>query len=92
MVTPLFNFKAYLSSICPGEQFDISILTGGLVNVTVRVTRIRPALKTSHPAVSDASTFIIKYAPGYIASIGETAPFTQYRQALSSSSFLMADD
>ena len=77
----LFNFQAYLASKCPGEQFEISVLTGGLVNVTVRATRIGPSLDSSPFSLAEASSFIMKYAPGYIASIGEEAPFSEFRQA-----------
>ena len=81
MGSQLFNFETYLASKCPGEQFEISVLTGGFVNVTVRATRIGPSLNSSLFALAKAPSFIMKYAPGYIASIGEEAPISEFRQA-----------
>jgi hypothetical protein len=76
-----FDFKGYLASICPEDEFDICVLTGGLVNHTIRATR-RTATggKTGPSVIRDKPSFIIKYAPGYIAALGESAPFSQYRQ------------
>jgi len=68
--------------LCPGEQFSISVLTGGLVNVTVRATRTSPALETSLESIRNKPSFILKYAPGYIAAIGDSAPFSQFRQVV----------
>lgn len=81
MASTIFDFETYLASICPGEQFSISVLEGGLVNVTVRALRVSSALETSLSELADKESFIMKYAPAYIAALGKSAPFSQYRQA-----------
>lgn len=83
MGSACFDFKAYLASLCPGEEFSIAVLTGGLVNVTVRATRTSPALETAYPKLRNESSFILKYAPAFIAAMGESAPFSQFRQVKS---------
>jgi len=88
-----FDFKEYLASTYPGEEFEICVLAGGLVNFTVRARRISDARRTgSHATLRDKSSFILKHAPGYIATIGESAPFTQFRQVCSvSGRYLIID-
>jgi hypothetical protein len=86
-----FDFKEYLRSICPENEFEISVLTGGLVNFTVRAHR-KSAVGNAGPLTLRGKTSVIlKHAPSYIATIGESAPFSQYRQVCSLSSFLSID-
>ena len=80
MASPTFDFQAYLASLCPREHFSISVLTGGLTNLTVRATRTSPAPGTSFAGIRDVHSFVLKYAPGYIAWIGDSFPFSQFRQ------------
>lgn len=75
-----FDFEAYLKPICPGEQFRVTVLTGGLVNITVRAIRTSPTVETSLTNLRNESSFIMKYATPYIAALGESAPFSQFRQ------------
>jgi hypothetical protein len=75
-----FDFEAYLESVCPGEQFTITVLTGGLVNLTIRAVRTSPALDTCLPSLRNESSFILKHSTPYIAALGESVPFSQFRQ------------
>jgi len=89
-----FDFHNYLREIDPAYIYQIDRLTGGVVNVTVRAskTALAPTLgaveQPSGTASLDLSrgrfpghgTLILKYAPPYIASIGEGAPMSQTRQ------------
>lgn len=72
----LFDFASYLLKLDPSQSYTVKQLTGGVVNVTVR------AIKTHANAgrFPDHRTIILKYAPPYIAGIGENAPFSQIRQ------------
>ena len=58
----------------PGDcKWGVTRLSGGLVNVTVR----------AHARCGDCksrSSVIIKYAPDFVAAIGEDAPFGTFRQ------------
>ena len=56
----------------PQGTFQLSQLAGGLINETVR-------------AFCRHGSFIMKYAPPYIAAIGPSAPFGQERQVRFSS-------
>jgi hypothetical protein len=87
-----FDFETYLESLCPGELFTLSLLTGGLVNVTSRATRVSTVLDTCLPSLRNESSFILKYAPPYIAALGESAPFSQFRQVLPLNQKLTADN
>jgi hypothetical protein len=86
-----FDFKEYLRSICPEDEFEVSVLTGGLVNFTVRAHRTSAVGNTGPLTLRDHTSFILKHAPSYIATIGESAPFSQYRQVCSLSNFLTID-
>ena len=79
-MSPPFDFKEYLAAICPEDQFDISRLTGGLVNFTVRACRTSVGGNTGPPAIREEQSFILKQVPSYIATLGESAPLSQYRQ------------
>lgn len=76
-----FDFTSYLSSLYPGEEYQIQVLLGGLVNHTVRARRTDTADTPAKSGSADGpETAILKYAPPYVASIGEDAPFSQDRQ------------
>ncbi|KAH6705237.1 hypothetical protein BKA61DRAFT_739656 [Leptodontidium sp. MPI-SDFR-AT-0119] len=72
-------FGAYLSEIDPSQSYVIEAVTGGLVNWTSRATK----LPCSSPGkFGNHKSLILKYAPPYIAAIGESAKFSPYRQTI----------
>jgi hypothetical protein len=73
----LFDFEPFLSAIDPLQRYEIQPLTGGLVNVTVRATKVSGHSSGLFPA---HGSLILKYAPPFVAAIGESAPFSQDRQ------------
>ena len=75
-------FSNYLSTLYHGDAFDIQVLSGGLVNHTVRATRKETPSRTATDSDSSnlPSTVIVKYAPPFVARIGPEAPFSQDRQ------------
>jgi hypothetical protein len=56
-----------------GGKWDVTKLSGGLINVTVRAVRRRGDHKSWRSA-------IIKYAPPFVAAVGEDAPCGTFRQ------------
>jgi hypothetical protein len=72
-----YDFKAFLSSIDPSQTYECQLLTGGLVNITVRATKTSPPAQGTFP---DYETMVLKYAPPYVAALGEATPFSQDRQ------------
>jgi hypothetical protein len=72
----LFNFESFLSKIDPFQKYEFQSLTGGLVNLTVRATKV------SHPGgiFPKHNTLVLKYAPPFVATLGESAPFSRDRQ------------
>jgi hypothetical protein len=77
-----FNFEAFLSKIDPYQKYEYRSLAGGLVNLTVRATKLPPLVGGSIFPKHD--TLILKYAPPFVATLGEAAPFSQDRQVWSS--------
>ena len=89
-----FDFHGYLRTLDPAYLYQIDHLTGGVVNVTVRASKTALAhaldaveestgtanLDLSHGKFPGHRALILKYAPPYIAGIGEGAPITQTRQ------------
>lgn len=66
-------------SECPGSKdYEVVELTGGLVNVTVRVITRKG---------NSERTVILKYAPPFIAASLEKIPFGEFRQVRSIFSF-----
>ncbi|PVF98173.1 hypothetical protein CPB86DRAFT_705481 [Serendipita vermifera] len=93
----MIDFNLTLQQIDPGTDWDIHQLTGGLVNFTIRATSrsaepkhaqdrdLRERSVTVKTKVFDLSPYeslIVKYAAPYIASIGDSAPFSQFRQTI----------
>lgn len=89
-----FDFPTYLHSLDASQPYtEVEVLTGGIVNITVRVSRY-----SSPPAASAAETqdekdskegrfhghssIILKHAPPYIAAkgAGVGAEFGVFRQ------------
>ncbi|KAK1765995.1 kinase-like domain-containing protein [Phialemonium atrogriseum] len=88
-----FDFTSYLSSLYPGEEYEIQVLLGGLVNHTVRARRTDTADTPAKSGSADGpKTAILKYAPPYVASIGEDAPFSQDRQLTEASALRILGD
>lgn len=75
----LFDFASYLLRLDPSQSYTVTQLTGGVVNVTVRAIK-SPETHANVGRFPDHRTIILKYAPPYIAGVGETAPFSQIRQ------------
>lgn len=75
----LFDFASYLLRLDPSQSYTVTQLTGGVVNITVRAIK-SPATHANAGRFPDHRTIILKYAPPYIAGVGETAPFSQIRQ------------
>ncbi|PMD30381.1 hypothetical protein L207DRAFT_641646 [Hyaloscypha variabilis F] len=74
----LFDFEPFLSKIDPFQKYEFQTLTGGLVNLTVRATKVSP----SGGIFPKQNTLILKYAPPFVAVLGESAPFSQDRQLI----------
>ncbi|KAF8847051.1 hypothetical protein BDZ45DRAFT_733845 [Acephala macrosclerotiorum] len=74
----LFDFEPFLSKIDPSQKYEFQSLTGGLVNLTVRATKVSP----SGGIFPKHDTLILKYAPPFVATLGESAPFSQDRQLI----------
>jgi hypothetical protein len=86
----MIDFNLALQKIDPETNWDIHPLTGGLVNFTIRATlKQRQGHDSKQSSISAKSkafdlspyeSLIVKYAAPYIASIGNSAPFSQFRQ------------
>jgi hypothetical protein len=78
-----FPFSEFLSTFYRLQAFDITPCTGGIVNVTVRARKIPPNPQGA-PGVDQYfdghRSVILKYAPPYVAGVGEGAPMDQKRQ------------
>jgi hypothetical protein len=77
-----FDPRAYLEQIDPGITYSCEPLTGGIVNVTTRASKDDTANDTSRGRFPGHKSLILKYAPPYIAGVGEAAPMTQDRQII----------
>lgn len=64
------KFGRAMQSFGPEGTYTVIRLSGGLINETVR-------------AFCHHESFILKYAPPYIAAVGPSAPFGQERQVCS---------
>ncbi|KAF3484094.1 uncharacterized protein GIQ15_03418 [Arthroderma uncinatum] len=78
------DFDSYFRKLDPQNTWIVKRLTGGLVNVTVRA--VRDDANKQNTAADKPGPFgkhqslILKYAPPFVASVGEGAPFDQIRQ------------
>jgi len=79
-ITNGYDFGAYLSKLCPREEFQVARLTGGYINLTVRGTRKSCLLNKTDNIFKGNRSFIIKYAPDYMYVFGEDHKFSEYRQ------------
>lgn len=74
-----FDFTSYLAKLDPTQSYNIQTLTGGVVNITARASRVLEC-EASLSRFPGHSSFILKHAPPYIAGIGPEAPFSTFRQ------------
>jgi hypothetical protein len=74
-----FDFAHYLSILDPTVSYSIQPLTGGVVNITARAIRYEQP-DSSMSRFAGHSSFILKYAPPYVAGVGPEAPFSTFRQ------------
>ena len=72
-----FDFSSFLHKLDPSTEYEFQSLSGGLVNLTQRATKTSPLGAGKFPA---QASLILKYAPPFIAALGEEAPFSQKRQ------------
>ncbi|GBF66548.1 hypothetical protein TMEN_9268 [Trichophyton mentagrophytes] len=80
-----FDFDSYFKQLDPPNSWTIKRLTGGLVNLTVRATKDKYTGEENEAAgqpspFEGCQSLILKYAPPFVASVGEAAPFDQIRQ------------
>ncbi|KAK9247939.1 kinase-like domain-containing protein [Lipomyces tetrasporus] len=77
-----FDFDAYLAQIDPFHIWSVQRISGGLVNFTVRAYKVSSSAQDTiqKGLFDDYETLILKFAPPYIAALGESAPFSQVRQ------------
>ncbi len=73
----LYDFDTFLSKIDPSQNYELQPLTGGLVNVTVRATKVSGKSGGLFP---EHGSLVLKYAPPFVAALGDSAPFSQDRQ------------
>ncbi len=82
--TLAYDFRSFFEKHNPGVDYSFSRCSGGLVNLTVRAKRVdalsRAAVSDDSEEGSSPRSFIVKYAPPYIAALGPSAPFSQHRQ------------
>lgn len=69
------NYQAYLQSIYPGTTWQIERLTGGLVNSTLRATKISGD-------VDGHESLILKHARPYVQVAGPDWQFSIERQVV----------
>ena len=67
----LFDFEYFLSWIDPSQKYEFQSLTGGVVNLTVRATKV---LTTGNSFFPKHDTLILKYAPPFVAALGHQRP------------------
>ncbi|KAG8736503.1 hypothetical protein FRC11_002606, partial [Ceratobasidium sp. 423] len=75
------DFTPALAAFDSYHEYSASLLSGGLVNFTARVN-ISDAKGEHECPFRDLRSVVAKYAPAFVASIGESAPFSQYRQVI----------
>ncbi|ESK93973.1 protein kinase subdomain-containing protein pkl [Moniliophthora roreri MCA 2997] len=75
------NFIAFLHDIDPTISYSIIPLSGGLINSTVRAVK-KPGSPQGSGSFPNEQSIILKHVPPFVASIGEKAPFSVYRQVV----------
>lgn len=59
-----------------GDKWEVTKLSGGVINLTLRVTNRYEDDKSER----NPKSVVIKYAPPFIVGLGEDAPFGTFRQ------------
>ncbi|KAF8609508.1 hypothetical protein BDV93DRAFT_540783 [Ceratobasidium sp. AG-I] len=81
-----FDFTSILATLDPYHVYSASKLSGGFVNLTARITiawkELDSVVEEHECILGGASSVVAKYAPPYVAALGEDAPFSQYRQII----------
>lgn len=69
-----FDFSKYLLSVDPIAFYAVDRLSGGLMNETVRATKLlRPSLQAG--CLPGYDSLILKHASPFIAALGDSFPF-----------------
>ncbi|QRV91265.1 phosphotransferase enzyme family protein [Ceratobasidium sp. AG-Ba] len=76
-----FDFAPFLKSLDPCHTYTSTPLSGGLNNLTSRIV-VSTSSEKHECKFGSAKSVVAKYAPPYIATIGEKAPFSQFRQII----------
>jgi len=74
-----FDFRGFLARLEPSAEYQTRSLSGGLVNLTDRATRVSPRGGSRFPG---HDSLILKHAPPFVAALGPPAPFSQRRQVV----------
>ncbi|KAG8739391.1 hypothetical protein FRC12_016340 [Ceratobasidium sp. 428] len=79
-----FDFIPILASLDPHHTYTPTPLAGGLVNLTSRITIAPKPDSEQHECLfrQASGSVVAKYAPPYVAAVGESAPFSQFRQVI----------
>ena len=88
-----FDFRAFLDEFDPTHAYSVTPCSGGLINFTVRAVRDKPtAACTSVVNDNDndktvlgcsmtlPGSLVLKHSPPFVATLGESMPFSQERQ------------
>ena len=91
----LFDFSSYLADKNQGVKYEVERLSGGIMNVVVRATRITNGrIRQEEEENWDRGSrigwtwekeksLILKYAPPFIAAVGDEKKVGVYRQVCS---------
>ncbi|KAG8694477.1 hypothetical protein FRC09_009825 [Ceratobasidium sp. 395] len=79
-----FDFVPILTALDPHHTYTTTPLAGGLVNLTSRIIITPKPDSEQHACLfrQASGSVVAKYAPPYIAAVGESAPFSQFRQVI----------
>ncbi|KAG8763920.1 hypothetical protein FRC12_008361 [Ceratobasidium sp. 428] len=79
---PSFDFVSTLSALDPYHTYAAAPLLGGLNNLTSRITISPKPNSKQHqcPFGQRSNSAVAKYAPPYVAVMGDSTPFSQFRQ------------
>ena len=87
-----FDFKTHISKLfsIPPSQITIQVLTGGLVNATVRASFTPPVDLTQFGHPQSVRSVVLKYAPPYMAS-DPCVPLNTIRQDIEARALALLD-
>ena len=81
----LFDFSSYLKSVLSVTPHEIQQLTGGLMNLTIRVSFTPPANLFRSGYLSSA---VLKHAPPFMAA-DPTQPMSVHRQVIEAQALIL---